>query len=374
MENLQTLKHKRNKLLTDMQTIASKPWTAESRSKFDRIAKDVESTEEDIQREERLASYDSATAERRDFTRSPRPGVSGSSQDERRSRMNQAFRSYARSGYIEAEYRDLLTTSDVTGGALVPQDFFPELTSALKFYGPIATKVKLRETDNNGAPLKVSLMNDTVNGLVLLPTQGTSVVPEKDPTFQSKLLGVDTVTGGLVKVSFQELNDSSFDLGNLIKESFGMRYGRGIESAITTGKDSAGTVLPNFTSGGLLGAATVGSTTASVASGIGWSDLAALEAALDPAYTITPSWVFNSSTRSFLIGLKDGFGRPYFENDPSESAPFSKIMGFDIVLNQSMPSIAANSTPILFGDLSKSWLHRTDGAPSILRLNERYAD
>jgi HK97 family phage major capsid protein len=34
----------------------------------------------------------------------------------------------------------------------------------------------------------------------------------------------------------------------------------------------------------------------------------------------------------------------------------------------------ANATPIMFGDLQKAYLLRTDGQPSILRLNERFAD
>lgn len=55
-------------------------------------------------------------------------------------------------------------------------------------------------------------------------------------------------------------------------------------------------------------------------------------------------------------------------------------MGYDIVLDQAVAnatnagSLVANAVPILFGDLQKSYMLRTDGQPSILRLNERYAD
>ena len=176
-----------------------------------------------------------------------------------------------------------MTTSDATGGALIPTLFYPELVNALKFYGPIASKVKQKITDNSGAPLKIALGNDTANGLVLLGTEGTSGPAETDPVFQSKLLGVDTVTGGLVKISFEEMADSSFSLDSALREYFGARYARGIEAAVTTGKDSAGTVLPNQSTNGLLGAATIGTTTASLAAGIGWNDLTAVFAALDPA-------------------------------------------------------------------------------------------
>jgi HK97 family phage major capsid protein len=82
----------------------------------------------------------------------------------------------------------------------------------------------------------------------------------------------------------------------------------------------------------------------------------------------------NSSTRAYLLGLKDGFGRPYFTPDPSADNPFGKLIGYDVDLNQAMPSMGASATPILFGDLESSYMLRTDGQPSILRLNERYAD
>jgi HK97 family phage major capsid protein len=133
-------------------------------------------------------------------------------------------------------------------------------------------------------------------------------------------------------------------------------------------------VLPNQSTGGLLGAAVVGHTTASLAAGIGWQDLTNVFSSLDPAYSITPSWIMNSSTRSYLLGLVDGFGRPYFLPDPSGDNPFTRIMGFEIVLNQAMPNMGSDATPILFGDLEKSYLLRTDGAPSIIRLDERYAE
>jgi HK97 family phage major capsid protein len=36
--------------------------------------------------------------------------------------------------------------------------------------------------------------------------------------------------------------------------------------------------------------------------------------------------------------------------------------------------MGASAKPILFGDLEQSYMLRTDGQTSILRLNERYAD
>jgi HK97 family phage major capsid protein len=365
--NAREIRFKINQLLTEQQKIALAGFTPESRAKFDKIQAEVDSLDAAAQIEDRLA-------EGRSFDRSPRGDGKGFnvSGDERRDAINKAFRQYALTGRIEN--RDLVTTSDTTGGALIPQEFLGVLIEAQKFYGPIASKVKQKVTDNNGRPMKISYANDTSNGLTLLSTEGSSSPAETDPAFVSKILGVDTVTGGLVKVSFQELEDSNFNLDTWLRDAFSIRYARGIESAVTKGVDSAGTTLPNQATGGLLATATAGTTTAALADGIGWDDLTAAYGALDPAYIVNASWVMNSATRAYLLGLKDGFGRPYFQPNPSTSEPFAFLMGLPVVLCQSMPNMAASAKPILLGDLEASYLLRTDGAPSILRLNERYAD
>jgi HK97 family phage major capsid protein len=382
MVSLQDLKFQRNKLLTDMQALATKGFTSESRAQFDQMNKDVAAIEEDITRAEFI---EARSAEQRQFTRSARPGqmngglIGGAdmSDPEQRSKASKAaFLQFARGGArnLNSEQRDLLSTT-TNGESLIPQAFNAELIAALKYYGPIATLVRQRVTDNNAAPIKVSLANDTANSLVLLGTEGTTVPPETDPAFQSAILGADTLSAGLIKVSFQELEDSYFDLDSWIREAFGIRYARGLERAVTLGIDGNGVTLPNMVTGGLAGSAVVGDTTATVADGIGWDDLTTAYGALDPAYTTEKAvWQMNSNTRGFLVGLKDGFGRPFFQPDPSMDSPFSRLMGYRVVLNQSLPNMGANATPILFGDPSAAFLLRTDGQPKVLRLDERFAD
>lgn len=380
MHTSKEIRQKISKLLIEQQEIALAGFNAESRQKFDRIQKDVDQFEADASRLEAMEARASAE---RSFTPVPRPASIGESvidrmsTEERTVKTKAAFKSYALRGIggMTVEERDLITTG-ATGQAVIPQLFNPELIAALKYYGPTAQLVRQRVTDNNGAPIKVSLANDTANGLTLLSTEGTSSPAETDPAFQSSIVGVDTLTAGLVKISFQELEDSSFDLDTWIREAFGLRYARGLETAVTTGKDTSGTALPNQSSGGLAGVAVVGTTTSALANGIGWDDLTATYGAVDPAYS-TPTkgrWVMNSSTRSYLLGLKDGFGRPYFVMDPANDAVFGRLAGFEVVINQAMPSMGANAVPILFGSLNDAYLLRTDGQPTILRLNERYAD
>lgn len=386
--DINTLQEQASKLLVDAQALlTSDNFTSEINDQAQRMLVDAGVIE---QRIAGLVKIEASQKAARSFERSARPVVNANGAVEidqltpeaRKTALNTAWRSYARHGFqgMKSEQRDLLTTSDVTGGALIPQEFLGTLIEATKFYGPIAAKVAQKVTNNNGRPIKISYANDTANGLSLLATEGTSGPVETDPGFFSKILGVDTVTGGLVKVSFEELEDSAFDLDTWLRTAFSTRFARGIEKAVTVGTDSNGTALPNQATGGLVSSAVVGQTTSALAAGIGWDDLTYTFSSLDPSYVNAQSaWVMNSATRNYLVGLKDGFGRPFFTPDPANTNPFGRLLGYDIVLDQSVPAYnatapVANQIPILFGDLEKSYMLRTDGVPSILRLNERYAD
>jgi HK97 family phage major capsid protein len=374
--NSKEIRNDINKLLTDMQALASKPWTTESRASFDAMNQKTVELEADAQRVEAI---ESRTAKQSEFRRVVRPtvgphrGNDSADVEERKAQFNEAFRAYAR-GNATVEQRDMLTTSDSTGGALVPTEFYGELTEALKFFGPVATLIK-HQFSENGRPTKVSISNDTANGLTLLATEGTSSPAETDAAYSSKILGFDTVSVGLVKVSVEEVQDSQFSIENLIRSHFAKRYGRGMEAVITLGKDSAGTTLPNQATGGLAALATVGTTTSVLANGVGWDDLTATFSALDPAY-INPNtvWLMSSQVRGILVGLKDGFGRPYFTPDPVSDSPFARLLGYPVVLDQALPtSYAANGLPILFGDPSSAMLLK-ETEFSVLKLSERYMD
>jgi HK97 family phage major capsid protein len=313
-QKIKSLEEKKNQLLMDAHKLLhADEVTVESRASAKAMFADVDLIENDLVDLRRLESFEQSQNE---FARSPRPVPNdgsvavASTPEQRKAAFNAAFKQYARHGmsHLNAEQRSLLTTSDVTGGALIPQEWGGALYDALKFYGPIATRVTQKITNNDGRPMKLSFSNDTANGLTLLATEGTSSPTETDPAFVSVLSNVDTVTGGLVKVSFQELEDSAFDLDSWIREKFAIRYARGVEKAITLGTDSGGTALPSQATGGIISVAAVGTVTGTIAAGIGWTDLTNLYAALDPAYADNPdaAWVMKSSTRNYLLGLKDG--------------------------------------------------------------------
>lgn len=372
--NLKSLREQRNGLLAKMQTLATaESFDAEKRSQFDTMNGEVATLDADITRVEALDKY---AAEQRSAQRPNRdqPGAtiepSVDEAEERKVAEKRSFEKFIRTGVREA--RDITTAvTGANGGALVPQLFHNVLTDALKYFGPIATLVGQKRT-TGGQPLKIALSNDTSNGLAII---GETVAPsETDPTYASQILSTDTVTPGLVKISLQELQDSAFDLEAWLRTKFGQRYGRGLEATVTNGN---GSNVASLVASAHAAVTATGNTNKSGADGsnsIGYADITAMYAALDPAYIANATWVMNSNTRGFLLGVTDTLGRPLFIANPA-SGGFDTLLGRPVVIDQALPNIGASAVgTVLFGDFQQGFLLRTDGDLEIVRLNERFMD
>ena len=365
MATVKELKLKRAKLLTDAQALTKDP-TPETRAQMDAILKDVDTLEVDISAAERVEKF---ADEQRNANRPPRAGFETREQtDETRAAEKRAFTDYLKFGIRDTEHlreqRDLLTSG--SAGALIPQDFLPQLIDAQKAWGALTTAVGQKKT-NNGEPLKVALVNDVSNVSTVIG-EGTVAV-ESDPAFSGFINNVDFMTTGTIKVSLAELQDSYFDLDTWIRNAFGKRIARGIASYIVTGSTSG-----NFQS--IITTAGVGPTTptSEVSTTVSYTDFVAMYSALDPAYVQASSWVMNSNTRGTILGLLDGFGRPLFV--PSvNSDTLDTILGRPVVISQYHPNLGKGTVgAVQFGSLTDGYTLRTAGDISILRLNERFAD
>ena len=136
----------------------------------------------------------------------------------------------------------------------------------------------------------------------------------------------------------------------------------------------SGTALLNNPS--LVSIAQTATTTTTIAGGIGWTDLVNTFDALDAAYLPRSIWLMSSKTRNYLVGLKDGFGRPFFT--PSTDGGMDYLLGRPIVLNQSLPSptagvFSASVKPIIFGSLFDG-LQIVTSDLRVQTLHERFAD
>ncbi len=291
--------------------------------------------------------------------------------EDRRKVVNEAFRDYLR--YGNAALRDIISSQTTGGGAFVPESYNYELVTALKQFAPIATLATTKKS-YNGQPVKFPWIDDTANSLQI-KTEG-QVLTEADPLIGSEtILYRDTFNSGLVKIANELISDSAFDMGKLLSDFALSRYARGLESVLTLAKDGAGNNTPNNV--GLLNVSPVGTTTATIADGIGWDDIVALYDSVDVAYLPLSYWQISSKTRTYLLGLKDGFGRPFYVPSPTVDG-LDLLLGRPVVINQSLASPAsgvysANAKPILFGSV-KHALGVATSDVIVVRSVERFAE
>lgn len=296
----------------------------------------------------------------------------------------------------EAGTQSISYTQGAAGGYFVPAGFVYDVEIATKYFCPMAdgSVIRILETAT-GNVLPYPTNNDTNQAWYIIgeaqqvsdqgqtsnyPTPGTA------PSGQPGDLGMSQVTfgawkgtTGLVRVSLELLQDSAFDLEDFLKNAFAVRMGRGYEYYLTRG---SGVNQPE----GILTAVVASGQGATIATGsstndgsantgansIGTNDLISLEHSIDPTYRRGAKFMLNDSTLKVIKQLLDKYGRPLWVPGLASNAP-DTILGYEYVVNQSMPAISAAANTVLFGSLQKFVMRKVRDL-SVLRLDERFAD
>jgi HK97 family phage major capsid protein len=219
-----------------------------------------------------------------------------------------------------------------------------------------------------GANLPWPTNDDTANVGAILGEN--TQVTEQDVTLGTASLDAYMYTSKLVRVSFQLLQDRP-DFDTWLARKLGERIGRILNQHFTTG---TGTAQPD----GIVTSATVGTTgTGSFAStgGISFDNVIDLTESIDPAYGGLSDLKFmgHQTVRKALRKVKDGQQRYIWEPSTQAGAP-STVYGYEFVLNNDMPTLAASSKSLLFGSVRQAYVARIVKELTTLRLTERYAD
>jgi HK97 family phage major capsid protein len=262
------------------------------------------------------------------------------------------------------ETRDLSVGVNATGGFTVPQDFYQQLIEAQKWFGGMRASRATVLTTDNGELLPIAMEDDTSNVGVIV-TENTAITAQ-DVAFTQTSLSQYMYTSKLVRVSYQLLQDSAFDIQSHLAKVLARRIGRGLNAHFTTGTGSG---QPK---GVVTGAASgkVGATGQTVS--VIYDDLVDLVHSVDVAYRQQAQWMFNDSTLKALKKLKDSQNRPLWLPGLAVREP-DTINGYPYVVNNDMAVMAANAKSILFGDFSNYYIRDITGA-QLLRLEERYAE
>lgn len=260
------------------------------------------------------------------------------------------------------EVRAQSALTDAGGAYTIPEGFYNQLIEAQKQFGAVSNSRAFKFTTASGNDLPIPTVNgaDDTGELISENTE----VDELDEVFSVVILKGYKFTSKLVRVPYELLQDSAFDIASWLGSRLGTRLQRAKESYLTTGTGSS---QPN----GVVTAATAGKTAAS-ATAVTYVELLDLKHSVDPAYRIGAQWMFKDATLLAIKKLLDSQNRPLWAPGISVGAP-DTLDGDPFVINQNMASMATGQKSILYGDFSTYWI-RNVGGMRLLRLAERFAE
>jgi HK97 family phage major capsid protein len=275
-------------------------------------------------------------------------------------------RTALRGGFVDGrELRAQGVATGAAGGYLVPEGFRNTLIETMKFYSSVREVAEVINT-SSGQTLPWPTNDDTANVGAIL-AENTQMT-EQDMTIGQGELGAYMYTSKMVRVSFQLLQDSVFNLDAFLARKLGERIGRAQNAHFTTGTGSSQPL-------GIQTNATTGKTGASgQTTTVTYDDLVDLIHSVDPAYRAADSrFMMNDATLGAARKLKDDQNRPLWEPSVQAGVP-DRLLGYGLSVNNNMPVMAASAKSILFGDFRRAYVIRDVLGVQLLRLTERYAD
>lgn len=242
------------------------------------------------------------------------------------------------------------TTTGSEGGFTVDPTISSQLIEALKDFGGMR-RVAGNITTANGADSTYPTTDGTTEEGEVVAQNATA--SSADVSFGTVGLNTHKFGSKVITVPIELLQDTTVDLEGLINRRMRDRIGRIQNRMFTVG---TGTNQPN----GAVTASAVGKVGANGQTVIvTYDDLVDLIESLDQAYLEgdrMPSFMFSQGVRKVVRKLKDTAGRPIwtpsYDAGIRESVP-DNLLGYNVEINNHMPTPAANAKSIGFGDFSQ---------------------
>lgn len=345
-------------------------------TEFDRAEAEERDLSRQIERQQRIEAIEKEAAGKHleDLDkRGEKP--SGSKENEYRD----AFRTWFCEGTqaLSPEQRELLntgkftpesraqSTSNTAGGYLIAPDYMAELERSIKDYSGVMQAARIVST-MTGVSLPWPTLDATARKATIVAENASSTAT--DFTFGQKTLGAYMLRD-MAAASLELMQDSEFDIGMFIADSFGESFGRGLNTYFTTGTGSG---QPN----GVVTASTAGTTAAS-ATTFTRAELVDHMHKVDPGYRKSKKagWMFNDQILAAIkkLALGSGDATPLWQVSMRDGEP-DRLEGFQYWINQDMSSaLTTGQKIILFGDFSKYIVRQVKGM-IVKRLEERFID
>lgn len=372
MKTIKELKEERAALaarMSQMLDVAeereAKGFTAEERAKYDGLKKAYETLDERIALREEDEARAAASARRIG-------GDSGRTAEERAARHQEELRStfidYVRGAVtkpdIKEEMRAELFTGTADNQVIIPKLIADKVVHALKSTGTFLESIDLVITES-AIPYTKSTLNTTDKALKKL-AEGDANTTDKVKFEGVSFSAYDYMTP-IFPIHIALLEGTSVDVEATIVEAVTQCVSRGLQELATR----TGTGTNDIKA--LLTAATKGFTSAEDTA-VTYDELVSLMSSVDNAYGNTERGAFmmNSATLAAVMKIADKNGRPIFLTD-LQTGSVSRILGRKVIINESMPDIAAGAKPIAFGDFKYYHLRMVRGI-RLTVFKEKYAD
>lgn len=334
-------------------------------SALDALLAEIESIDNDITREARVAKLAAEQTDnlldrvRENATRDPA----------KHSEHAQALKAYFRGGLqglsaeqlaahnarVTPDIRAAMSTTTTTeGGFTVAIEYNRALEQAMKAYGGMLQAADIINTAS-GATMNFPT-SDATSEVGAIVGQNTTV-NRVDTLFGNVAVDAYKYTSNDIAIPWELIQDSFLDIEAFIQELLATRLGRILNTHTTLG---TGTGQPR----GVIPAAALGKTgTTGQTLTVLYDDLIDLEHSVDPAYRALPGvgFMMNDSSLKVVRKIKDTNGRPIFvpgyEQGNPGGAP-DRLLNRPIFINQDMASMAANAKSIAFGAFKKYKIRR----------------
>ena len=252
------------------------------------------------------------------------------------------------------------------GGYLAPKTWRDQIIAAADTVANVAAVSDLLTTTTGEAIAWVT-EDDTANEGAILAEN--TAVTEQDMAWGTNELGAYMYTSKLVRVSIQLLQDNAYNAEQRLGTALGRRIGRAQNRHFTVGTGSS---QPE----GIATNAVVGKTGATgQTTSVTYDDLIDLELSVLEAYRNNGTYMFSDTSLKSLRKLREGAGTGAYLWQPSLQAGAPNLLnGHPYVINNYLPTPAANAKSILFGDFREGFVVRRVQDVQLLRLAERYAE
>ncbi len=272
-----------------------------------------------------------------------------------------AFDGYVRKGetanLTKLEQKALSVGSDPDGGYLVPKETERAVNTALKTVSPIRSIAGIRQV--SGSVYKVPF---ATTGAATGWVGETAVRPQTNTPTLAELSFPTMELYAMPAATQAILDDSAVDIDAWLAEEVRVAFAQQEGTAFVTGdgvnKPKGFLTYPTVANAswtwGNVGFVTTGAAGAFPAANQA-DKLIDLVYAVKGTYRANGTFVMNRATLGAVRKMKDADGS-YIWQPSGDAAQPSRLIGYPVVEAEDMPSIAADSLSIAFGDFASGYL------------------